>query len=77
VLWGFIGFLVCTALSYVLVLQFSPNPRDRELEAAMTSVFFFGPFGGFAAAVIGFLRGNRPSRTRRPDGGSIPPESNR
>jgi hypothetical protein len=38
---GLGGYLVIAIVSYFAVLQFSPNRHDRELEAAMTSVFFW------------------------------------
>jgi hypothetical protein len=40
-LCGLGGCLVIVVISYFAVLQFSPNRYDRELEAAMTSVFFW------------------------------------
>ncbi|KAF0654794.1 hypothetical protein L107_01967 [Cyanobium sp. Copco_Reservoir_LC18] len=53
-LFGLAGFVLSTGLSYVLVLQ--PYTRhDRELAAAMTSFFFFGPIGGAIALVLGLL----------------------
>jgi hypothetical protein len=68
-----IGF-VCAILSYpigvvvgmFLVSQCSANMHDRDMEAAMTGAFFFGP----VAAVIGFLIGvvnARPGRAAAPD----------
>ncbi len=53
-LFGLAGFLLSTGLSYVLVLQLYTR-HDRELAAAMTSFFFFGPIGGAIALVIGLL----------------------
>lgn len=49
-LTAYVSVAIC---SYVLVLRLSPNTHDRELEAAMTSVFFYGP----AAALIAFVAG--------------------
>ncbi|WP_255104676.1 MULTISPECIES: hypothetical protein [unclassified Synechococcus] len=41
-------------ISLVLVAQYSPR-HDRELEAAMTSVFFYGPVGAGLAFLVGLL----------------------
>ncbi len=49
-----LSFLLCTASSYILVLQFSQR-NDRELEAAMTSFFFYGPVGAVVGFVVGLL----------------------
>jgi hypothetical protein len=49
-----VGYLLCAVVSYGLVLQFSPR-HDRALEAAMTSVFFYGPVGSALAFAIGVL----------------------
>jgi hypothetical protein len=38
-----------------LVNTFSNNPRDRELEAAMTGAFVIGPIVAFLAAVATVL----------------------
>ncbi|MCP9833921.1 MULTISPECIES: hypothetical protein [unclassified Cyanobium] len=48
------GFLLCAVISYILVLHYSPR-HDRELEAAMTSFFFFGPVGAGVAFAVGLL----------------------
>jgi len=58
-LFAFIGFMVAAIASYFLILEFSSNTHDRSVEAAMTSVFFFGPVGGFAGLVIGIIFGGR------------------
>jgi hypothetical protein len=55
------GFIVAAVAGYILVMWFSPNVHDRALEAAMTSVFVFGPIGAIAAAVWAFVRGRRTS----------------
>jgi len=49
-----VGFLLFAAVSYSVVLQFSPR-HDRALEAAMTSVFFYGPVGAAISFAIGVL----------------------
>jgi ABC-type antimicrobial peptide transport system permease subunit len=53
-LGALVGFVLSTLISYVLVAQYSPR-QDRELEAAMTSVFFFGPVGAGLAFLVGLL----------------------
>ncbi len=53
-LFGLVGFVLSTGISYVLVLQMYTR-HDRELAAAMGSFFFFGPIGGAIALVIGLL----------------------
>jgi len=60
-LWAVAGYLLVAVASYFLVLQLSSNTHDRSVEAAMTSVFFFGPMGAVIAFVIGFIRGARRS----------------
>lgn len=55
------GFVVAAVAGYFLVMWLSPNVHDRGLEAAMTSVFVFGPLGAIAAAVWAFVRGRRTS----------------
>ncbi len=54
---GFGGYLVVAVLSYFAILQFSPNGHDRELEAAMTSVFFLGPIGAVLSFILGLILG--------------------
>ena len=62
VLCAVVGYLLAAAVSYFLVLQFSSNMHDRDVEAAMTSAFFFGPIGALVAFVFGIvLSGRRPN----------------
>jgi hypothetical protein len=58
-LCGLGGYLVVAVISYFAVLQFSANRHDRELEAAMTSVFFFGPIGAVLSFILGLILGGR------------------
>ena len=67
-LWGVAGYMIVAVASYFLVLQFSSNRHDRELEAAMTSVFVFGPLGAVLAFMFGIVRGGRPSTKPPVDG---------
>jgi hypothetical protein len=53
------GYVVAAVASYFLVLQLSSNVHDRSVEAAMTSIFFFGPIGAVVAFVAGFILGGR------------------
>ena len=54
-LWGLGGYLVFAVLSYFAILYFSPNNHDRELEAVMTGIFFFGPIGAALSFIIGIV----------------------
>lgn len=60
-LWGIGGYIAVAVASYFLIGTFSSNRHDRDVEAAMTSVFFFGPLGGVLAFIIGIVRGGRPA----------------
>jgi len=53
------GYFVTAVAGYFLIGQFSSNNHDRAVEAAMTSVFVFGPLGAVAAFIVGFIRGGR------------------
>jgi Mn2+/Fe2+ NRAMP family transporter len=64
-LCGVAGYIVVALASYFLIEQFSSNQHDRELEAAMTSVFFFGPMGAVLAFVVGVV-GSRRSTVAPP-----------
>lgn len=60
-LCGVIVYPCAVAFSYFLVLQLSSNMHDRDLEAAMSSVFFYGPVATLVAFVLGVLRSGRRS----------------
>ena len=62
------GYLIAAVASYFLVLQLSANVHDREVEAAMTSAFFYGPVGAVLAFVVGVVRGGRRSAASHVDG---------
>ncbi len=69
-LCGLGGYFVAAVVSYFAILQFSPNRHDRELEAAMTSVFFIGPIGAVLSFILGdsyrrFLNSERSFLTRK------------
>jgi hypothetical protein len=58
-LFAVIGFVVAGVAAYFLILTFSANVHDRSVEAAMTSVFFYGPLGAVAGLVGGLVFGGR------------------
>ena len=60
-LCGVVGYLVAAVAGYLLIMQFSSNRHDREVEAAMTAAFFFGPVGGLMAFIVGVIKGGRPA----------------
>lgn len=66
-LFGIGGYLATAVAGYFLVLRFSPNLHDRAVEAAMTSVFFYGPIGGIVAFVVGVILGRRRLSGPRPE----------
>jgi len=58
-----LAYIAVAFASYFLVLEFSSNRHDRSVEAAMTSVFFYGPIGAVLAFIAGFIAsGRRKSR---------------
>ena len=59
VLCALTGYIVAAVVSYFLVLQLSSNVHDRSVEAAMTSVFFFGPIGAVVALAAGLILASR------------------
>jgi hypothetical protein len=64
-LFAMVGYLIAAVASYFLVGMLSSNTHDRSVEAAMTSVFFFGPIGALVAFVAAFIRAGRDAgRTR-------------
>jgi hypothetical protein len=54
-----VGYIAVAVASYFLVLEFSSNRHDRSVEAAMTSVFFYGPVGAVLAFIAGIVAGGR------------------
>jgi len=55
-LFGIIGYIAAAFVGYFLIDYFSSNTHDRGMEAAMTSVFVFGPLGGVLAFIVAFVR---------------------
>jgi hypothetical protein len=62
-LFGMAGYIVVAIAGYFLILQFSSNRHDREIEAAMTGAFFFGPIGAIAAFILGWATGRRSAKS--------------
>lgn len=60
-LWAVGGYVVAALLGYVLTDQLSSNVHDRSVEAAMTSIFVWGPLGAVVAFIVGFVRGGAGS----------------
>lgn len=50
------GFVVFAMVGYVLISLLSSNQHDRSVEAAMTSVFVFGPIGALVAGLLAYFR---------------------
>jgi predicted MFS family arabinose efflux permease len=67
VLCAIAGYLIAAIAGYALIAQFSSNVHDRSVEAAMTSIFVFGPAGAVIGFIVGFIR------ARRPGGAVVPP----
>jgi Na+/proline symporter len=57
------GYFVGAFAGYWLIEWFSSNVHDRSLEAAMSSIFAWGPFGAALAFVVGFIWSGRRARS--------------
>jgi uncharacterized membrane protein YeaQ/YmgE (transglycosylase-associated protein family) len=57
------GYLVGAFAGYWLTEWFSSNAHDRSVEAAMTSIFVWGPLGAVLAFAIGFIWCGRRATT--------------
>jgi len=55
------GYVIAALVGYFLIDWFSSNTHDRSVEAAMTSVFVFGPLGAVVAFIVGLVVGGRVS----------------
>lgn len=61
-MWAVSGYAAAAVASYLLIDSLSSNTHDRSLEAAMTSIFVWGPLGGLVAFALGFVRaGKQPA----------------
>ena len=58
-LCAIVAYIAVAVASYFLVLEFSSNRHDRDLEAAMSSVFFYGPIGAVVAFIGGAIAAGR------------------
>lgn len=59
-LCGIAAYCVFAVAGYFLVLLLSSNGHDREVEAAMTAAFVFGPLGLVTGLVVGAVWVGRP-----------------
>jgi len=59
------GYVVAAFAGYFLIDWFSSNVHDRSVEAAMTSVFVFGPLGAVIGFVVGLIFGGHVSSAAR------------
>ena len=59
-LCGIAAYPVFAVAGYFLVLLLSSNSHDREVEAAMTAAFVFGPLGLVTGLVVGAVWVGRP-----------------
>ena len=55
------GYVLAAFAGYFLIDWFSSNMHDRSVEAAMTSVFAFGPLGAVIGFIVGFIVSGRVS----------------
>ena len=58
---GIAGYILVAFVGYWLIDWFSSNMHDRSVEAAMTSVFVFGPIGAVVGIVVGYIVSRRAS----------------
>lgn len=54
---GITAYLVAAVLGFLLVLLLSSNTHDRDLEAAMSGAFVFGPLAALIGFVVGVIKG--------------------
>jgi len=69
-LWGVVFYLAGATAGCMGVHFFSSNRHDRDVEAAMTSAFFYGPVAGAIGLVFGAIRGGRKPRANDRDPGA-------
>ena len=50
-----VGYVLVAVITYFLIMRFSSNTHDRQMEAATTSVIILGPLAGILAFVVGYL----------------------
>lgn len=66
ILCAIAGYLIAAIAGYFMIAQFSSNMHDRSVEAAMTSIFFFGPAAAVIGFIVGFIRSRRPASVGAP-----------
>jgi hypothetical protein len=62
------GYFVGAFAGYWLIEWFSSNVHDRSVEAAMSSIFVWGPFGAVVAFIVGFIWSGRSAPNARAKG---------
>ncbi len=62
-----VGYPLFAFVGYWLITLFSDNHYDRDLEAAMTAAFAFGPAGAIIGLIAGAILG-KPRRAPDPTG---------
>ena len=55
-LWGLGAYVVGALCGAMLISFFSTNQHDKDVEAAMTGAFIFGPLAAFIGFVLGVWR---------------------
>jgi uncharacterized membrane protein YeaQ/YmgE (transglycosylase-associated protein family) len=68
-LFAFVAYLIGAFGGGYLVSLLSTNQHDKEMEAAMTGAFVFGPLAAIVGFVIGMVRSSRgaSAKTRNSD----------
>jgi hypothetical protein len=59
-----VGYLIFAFAGYWAIEFFSANMFDRDLEAAMTSMFAIGPVGAIIGFIVGLVLGGARRSTR-------------
>lgn len=50
-----LGYMVMAFVGYFLVMMFSSNKHDREMEAAIIAAFVAGPIGLILGIIVGYF----------------------
>jgi hypothetical protein len=61
-----VGYPAFAVIGYFAISLLSDNQHDRSVEAAVTTIFFFGPLGAIVGLVTGAIFG-RPRRVSQPE----------
>jgi cytochrome bd-type quinol oxidase subunit 2 len=54
-LCGVAAYSLLAVIGYWLMMRFSSNTHDRQVEAATTSALILGPLGGVVAFIAGYI----------------------